>query len=62
MDNLKLVMPLYVVDCDLNVIVAEIKTPCDRVWIGQKKADERASEHARQTGHSVCVTKPISWH
>lgn len=62
MTRLKLTMPLYVIDCDLKVIVDEITTPCDKVYIGDIKAKKKADEYARMTGHSVCVVKPTSWH
>lgn len=62
MERLKLSVPLYVIDCDLKVIVEEVTTPVDRVYIGDAKAKKKADEYARQTGHSVCVVKPTSWH
>lgn len=62
MEKLKLLVPLYVVDCDLNVIVAEVSAPADRPWAGEARAKKKADEHARRTGHSVCVVRPTSWH
>lgn len=59
---MKLRMPLYVIDCDLKVIVDKVMTPCDRVWMGDAIAKRKADTYAKQTGHSVCVVKPTSWH
>lgn len=62
MERVRLRMPIYVIDCELKIVVDEVMTPTDKAWVGEGKAREKADEYAKKTGHSVCVVRPTSWH